>query len=255
MKTKYLAALVLIFTLNLRAIIFESDKLSEIYKHTNKNTLVIFDIDDTIMTPKIWPGSNTWLEHEIKRIQKKGLEFEDALYLILPLYFSVHQFTEDMMAPLDNSPKLIKTLQKNNIKTMALTNRSMPMLKITLKELQGIGIDFLKNSLYGQDLELSITHKGRFSEGIIFCGNNDKGELLFQFLEKIGFRPEKIIFIDDKLKNVKSVQVAVEKREIKFVGIRLSVIDEIKKSFDPTEAEKQLSQFKTKLGIAPLQCD
>jgi len=253
MKIKYFAISLLIFTLNIQAILFESDNLSDIHNHTDKNTLVVFDIDDTIMTPKIWPGSSVWLEYEIGRMQKIGFKFEDALYLILPLYFSVHQFTEDMMTPLDNSPHLIKTLQKNNIKAMALTNRSMPMYEITLRELGFIGIDFTINSLYDQDLPLSITHKAKFSNGIIFCGNNDKGELLFQFLEKIDFVPKKIIFIDDKLKNVTSVQKAVEKRGIEFVGIRFTQIDEIRKTFDPNEAKNQLATFKRNVGISPLE--
>jgi len=248
---KILFSIVILYNLQISAVIFESDRLSEVFKHIEPNSLVVFDIDDTLMTPKNWPGSATWLEYETKKLKQLGLSGQDSFRLMLPLYFTIHIF-DNIMIPLDNSPKIIEKLQKNSVYTMALTNRSLPMVQATMKEFLYLGIDFSINSLYKEEMELAVTHKGRFSKGIIFCGNNDKGKTLFLFLEKVGYMPEKIIFVDDKLKNVKAVERETEKHNIPFVGMRFSKIDEKRKTFNPKEADKQLLAFARAIGMMPL---
>ena len=64
-----------------------------------------------------------------------------------------------------------------------------------------------------------------------------------QFLHHIGFKPDKIIFIDDKLKYVTAVEKAVEAEGIEFVGIRYSRLDEEVKSFNIAKANQQLKEF------------
>jgi len=247
---RLLFASIIFANIHIQAIIFESDNLKDIYNYANKDTLVVFDMDDTLVSPPGYIGSSVWLEYEIANLQKKGFSFDKALVFMLPTYFTIHEFMH--IDSIGNCPEIIDTLQKKNLCTMILTNRSMPMVNITLRELKRLNIDLSINSLYKKDLDISIQYKAIFSNGVIFAASNNKGEILCLFLEKIGYTPKKIIFVDDKLKHVKSVEAATEKRGIEFVGIRYSLQDEYKKNFDSAIADQQFHALKVTMGLEPL---
>ena len=250
-KIKNIFLACILFTITpIHTIIFESNNLHDLYKYADKNTLVVFDMDDTLITPPGYVGSSVWLEHEIKNLQKKGFAFGQALTFLLPTYFIIQKFIH--LKAIGDSPAVIATLQNKDICAMILTNRSMPLKDITISELKRLGIDLSVNCLFKDDINLDITHKGKFSHGIIFAANNDKGQILFLFLEKIGYLPKKIIFVDDKLKYVKAVERETEKRNIEFVGIRYCRQDKYKKNFDPSIANKQFHQLKISMGIEAL---
>lgn len=241
---------ILFSSLQLHAIIFESDTLSSVLAHADKDTLVVFDIDNTIMETQQYLGSDVWLCHTIDQCKSKGFSAKDVLNYILPLYFLIHEYHD--MKPIQNAPALIKTLQNKNITVIALTNRSKHITQITLDQFDKMGIDFSLTSICDKNLEIRHKYLGFFKKGVIFCAANPKGEMLFLVLEKVGCAPKKILFIDDKLKYVKSVEKESEKHNIECIGIRFSGADATKAKFDPKEAEKQLHEFKKSIGLEHL---
>jgi len=248
---RYISIITLILHLHINAIIIESDKLETILQYTTgKKTIVAFDIDFTIAEHEQELGEGPWFDYYIKKIQEKGLHPKEALNLALSVFYLVNQFID--LKNIDNSNALIKDLQDNGISTIAVTNRSIPTYKRTIEQLKKIDIDFSKKGLSKNDIDLAVKYNGIFSQGIIFCGGNNKGKMLFQFLDKINYKPKKIVFIDDKLKNVKHVEKEVEKQNIEFVGIRFSKLDEKAKNFNIEEVEKQFEQFKKKIGLESL---
>ena len=66
---------------------------------------------------------------------------------------------------------------------------------------------------------------------------------LFYMLDKAGYKPNKIIFIDDKHSNLASVERACIKRKIQFIGIRYSQLDEQVVQFDPKKAEEEFKNL------------
>jgi len=246
----YTYTAVLFFSLHLQAVIFESDSLQTVAKHADKETLVIFDLDNTVMETRQYLGSDVWLCHEINVLKKAGLCENEALEKMLLLYYLIH-FFKDMKA-IQNAPDIISQLQKKGIGTIALTNRSIPLLNITIEQLKKIGIDFTVKTIFDAELDIAVTHFGKYKRGIIFCASNNKGKLLFHFFEKIGYTPKKIIYIDDKLKYVTSVETEAKKHGIPFIGIRFSGTDETKAQFDPEQTRQELYEFKKSLGLLPL---
>jgi len=249
-----LILLVTLITLNtqLCAIILESKKLSDINnyidkKNATKDTLVVFDIDCTIAELPF--GLSQWLDYRAAQLEKtKGFAINEAYDIALPMFFTITNNKD--LTPLDNSPQLIKKLQKKKIPTIALTNRSFPIIERTIKQLENINISFVKNRVCYKNFDLDITHKGKYSHGIIFVGQNDKGEMLFSFLEKIKHKPKKIIFIDDRIKYVKSVEKATESRGIEFVGIRFGLTDDV--VCPPEIIEEKMGEFRIELGLDPI---
>jgi hypothetical protein len=82
-----------------------------------------------------------------------------------------------------------------------------------------------------------------YIQGILFCAGQDKGEVLIDWLKQMNFHPKKIIFIDDKIKNVMQVQKAVIKNKYPFIGLRYGYLDEYKKSITPEIMKKEFLDF------------
>src|SRR5204863_9626140 len=103
-------------------------------------------------------------------------------------------------------PFLLSQLIINKIPTMALTTRSLFVAERTLKQLENILIYFLIPGISQDDLVLIMPHPCFYKNSILFSGNNDKGSALIHFFEIMNYYPEKIIFIDDKMKYILSVE-------------------------------------------------
>lgn len=230
------------------AVIVESNNLQDIYKYVDKNTAVIFDIDNTIVEASI--DFDSWIPYRINELVKKGLDKKDSTVNTLNTYYVLQQFVD--LKPIGNSKKIISDLQRKKITVFALTNRSIPVLKRTLEQMKAIGINFLATSPSKKDINLAITHSAKFSKGIVFSASNDKGQMLFTFLDAIKYKPSKVVFVDDKLKNVKSVEKEVENHGIPYVGIRFSLQDKKKKELDFDQLKKNIHKLKIKIGIEPL---
>lgn len=249
-KRFFYSVLFSIFLLNLslHAVIIETSSLADVFKYADKNSIVVFDIDSTLI--EVEHGVEYWVEHKQNKLEKMGLQPDQACDLVLYTFFIISRVAK--LLPINDSPAIINKLQKMGIRTMALTNRSLPIVKRTIKLLKDIGIDFSKNALFKNDLVINITHKGMFSKGIIFSGKNDKGNMLREFFKSINYTPKKLIYVDDKIKHVKSVEKEFDDGSLEYIGIRYSFMDDKKKNFDPIEAENGIRSFKVALGLEPI---
>lgn len=248
---KKLGFITLFLIIQLQAKIIETDKLSDVYKYVDKDSIVLFDIDETLARTPNYAGSSVWVNYRIKKLQKKGLSFQEALDDILYIFFTVHNVIN--MLPVSNSPQVVKNLQKKGAYVMGLTSRSIPIMERTIEQLNNLGIDLSKSSVFDKSLDLVGKYKGKLYKAVIFTGSNNKGKMLFIFFDKIGYIPKKIIFVDDKLKNVQDVEKEAAKRGIEYIGIRFSKLDGWKNKFDPTVAKKQLYNFKVNVGLLPIK--
>lgn len=245
----------LVICQNLNSTIIESKSIQEVFDYAQKDSLIVFDLDSTVGF--LENGIEYWVEHKLDELKKKGLNPEMAYDLVLCEYFVLSPFAKFL--PIDNSPSVIRLLQKMGTKTIALTNRSIPVYKTTIKNLKKMDIDFSKNSLNRSTFDLAVTHNGIYSKGIIFAGKNDKGKMLYAFLDKIKYRPKKIIFVDDMQKNVISVQKEFEEGPGKafgceFIGLRDGFMDEAKKNFDPISCYNTIKNIKIQVGLEPAVC-
>lgn len=235
----------------MQALVFESNDFETLVPHVQPGTLVVLDLDDTVMTTVGHLGSQAWVNYMIARLMKKGLDLGDALGITASLQLLF--YTQISMVPVEQKiPEIIKDLQNNNVPVIALTSRTLAIEEVTLKQLDSIGVDFSNNTLYQGKIKRGITSLALYADGIIFCTGNDKGQILFQFLDAIGYVPQKIVFVDDQLKNVIKVESAAEQRGIDFVGIHYKRQLAMGVPISPDLFEQELYQFKQKIGWAPL---
>lgn len=136
--------------------------------------------------------------------------------------------------------KIVKTLEnlkQKGIKAIALTSGytgSYGVIKsredLRLKRLNEIGISF-KDSfpniapLIFLHLEgVNSKHLPMFKDGVIFACRLSKGEVLKAFLNEVNYKPKKIIFVDNQLKNMKSVESYCQEEGIEFIGFHYNFI-------------------------------
>lgn len=197
--TKNVILALLLTYIPLCALITESDSIvstlsSSLQTSQAASTLVFFDLDNTVGYCKATTyNPYTW-----------------AKLLTCSSQHSVFDRMHHMLAlePIEPTlPQTIKDMQAQGIIVVGLTARPHFILDATLNQLQKI------------DIQFSNTHPApcnfanpavQYENGVIFCGNTNKGDALVQFLQHYNLTPDQIIFFDDMKKNIEEVDAALK---------------------------------------------
>ena len=217
--------------------------MSEIRPEIDTHTLVIFDIDNTILEPVQTLGSDQWYGSLVKENLELGLTEDAAIDAAIHLWVDVQNKTK-VKAVEASTPALIEELQKAGIQVMALTSRPLNLIDATVKQLQSLGVDLSKTSGLADDLEIPAADKTKTKAGIIFVGpKNNKGLVLGKYIESLTDKPRKIVFSDDKQKHVTNVETALSPLNIPYVGFRYGAADAEVASFNKDISNLQLKYF------------
>lgn len=242
------SAFYIFFNTNHYGLIVESNHLATVLDYIEPtDTLVIFDIDNTLAHPTEELSSDEWFCYMVNKKMATGFDYLTSIYYALPKAFYA-QFYIPLKPTEPDIPKLIAHLVDKGVAVMALSTRSIFIAERTLEQLDKININFFMPNISPDDLVLSMKHPCFYKQGILFGGNNDKGQALHCFFKTMNYHPKKIIFIDDKMKNLISVEKALKMCRIPFVGIRYSGCDEKVKNFDPAKSEAQWRALKRRNG-------
>lgn len=217
----------------------------------NKQTLVIFDVDNTLVEPSGWVGGTPWFEHLVHQKIAQGLDRTAAFIETLDICCKVQYQLTLVPAEKNTAPTVQQAIQKN-MTVIALTARPACMANHTIEQLCSHGIDFGLSGFQNINTKDEVYH---YQQGIIFCASGaartsfSKGAALTSILKKLNYRPKKIVYIDDALKYLNSVEEALKAFDpnIEFIGIRYGHLDYKFKLFDATAAEKELNSHFEKL--------
>ncbi len=226
------------------ALITETNDFAHAFTYLEKDTLYVFDLDNTLIETAQHLGSDQWFSHHLDHCLKtEGLSVDEAIAKLVPVYSQILDRTEmQLVEPI--IADLLAKMQKQNVPMIGLTKRSPALSERTLEQIAPLHIDFSKTSLVEGDLVFKELKGTLFKNGIIFTGNGiDKGPALNAYLKKLKKLPNRIVVIDDKLSHIENIEAAVEKLGIDFVGIRYGGADEKVKSFNPKIAQLQLDHF------------
>lgn len=208
-----------------------------------KNTLVIFDVDDVLMTPKdrILKTKNKFLHKDIIKAFNDAITPEESTQL-----WSIQWQSRKTTIVNPQFIEIINNLIGGGNRVLLLTNSItgkfgvMPSIEdFRINELKSLGYNISK---CWPDIKLTVfTNMAKFirgalrhpifKAGIMFTCGCKKGDALREFLDVAEFRPDKIIFIDDKRENLFSVSKFSQAIGVKFFGIEYhesySLSDEI----------------------------
>ncbi len=196
------------------------------------DVLILFDIDNTLIEPTTDIASDQWFDACVRYCQAKGLAFQEAIEHVRPLW--IRLLYRVIMQPVEaQGAQLVRELISARVPVIAVTARQLSLAALTMRQLHGVGIMFDSSVLAGQTIALNDgSSRMRFEHGILFCWGNDKGVAVSQLLDRLGFNPRMIVFIDDKESHLRSAAKIAKQRGCKFIGLRYGYLDEKVKNFE-----------------------
>lgn len=240
---KHLFFSILLACSSIHATVIEIQYFNECVAHLTKDTLFLVDIDDTLLVPKQMLGSDAWFEDRIKQQMMLGLSPTEALKKTLNEWEGIRHFTEMQLVE-PGIEKTIQDLQKKAYVIMGLSTQSFTLSQVTSQQLSNQQIN-LKITAPCQNCYFQNENTGvLFTHGILFTSGTSKGNALFQLLEVIGKKYNRIVFINDKASHLADVEEAARKKTVEFIGLRYGYSDFRKKAFDSKISTIQLEHSK-----------
>lgn len=209
-------SLCLFNSFNLPARVIETSQMSDILQSVEDSTLVLFDVDETLIHSRTMLGSQKARYFLNAHFKLKNLSLAQREGLFWKVVKAVPvKLVEPYTADLINGLK-----SKKNVTVLGLTARGCvphddtdPKSNFTAHQLKSVNIDFSEH-LHLYDLKDHSSKKLVFRDGIIFTEGRLKGGDLKAFLAFAGLSVDKVIFVDDKLEQVNAVNEAMEKKGI-----------------------------------------
>ena len=226
-----------IIALNMSAIsafakIIETSDASVISKEImqlGEDDLVTFDVKGVIFTPSDQILSPSYVKRFKEALFKIESEYgkEEAQRLQTIVLLNHKPILVD-----EAIPSIIREAQNKKIKIVALTSGRTGILDgvitkedLRLQTLKALGIDF-SSSFKGKMLHLDADrlHGALFKDGVIFAARHSKGEVLEIFLNKVHFKPKKLLHVDNNLEKLKLLEIFCKKAGIDFLGIKYTKV-------------------------------
>jgi len=210
----------------------DMDTLIELFKDADENTLAIFDVDMVL----VQPSNPAFQMANIKRFGAIANSIMNDIPLEKKMiFFCLMTITSETILIDTKMPQFLKQLHSKKVPTMALTANLTGeffdiknMQQWRLESLQKLGIDFSRSSPSASSFvfhELA-SYRGNYSSysnGVLFVNGIEvsKGEALLSFFDKAGYKPHKIIFVDDREENLINVEATLKKLEkpVHFQGL------------------------------------
>ncbi len=225
----------------LQADIMEITDIDDIRPYVAEDALYLFDIDDTLIDNPFSLGSPPWRSWVKSKLPNYNTNFVlyDALTLFIAKnapYKTVEPSTANLIADLQNQGHAVFAFTARG-RSQWYTTDIEGVDRFTQEQLHHVGIDF-KNTMIPE--ELQSLEAAYFCDGIIFAQHIKKGDLLKHLFKDLKYIPSLIIFVDDKLDQVQSVEAAVKEAGIPFIGFWYRRSESDRKNFNPTVANIQL---------------
>lgn len=173
----------------------------EVTQHLKPKTLLVTDLDHTVMEPLTYEGSEPWFQHmyDLARPHEKKVAID--------FYCRVQDSIQ--MRPVEPSLPLEwqKWRQCEGVALIGLTSRSYSLAAITHDDLSQLGMTFPDTWLVDTEIP------GVAYDGILFASGRNKGEIMDLFLQTHPqYQSWQIIFIDDSYHHLEFVGKILEEK-------------------------------------------
>ena len=234
----FLALFLLISTLSGKIVEFHS--FQDLKSHLTPETLVILDVDDTLLIPKQMLGCDEWFCYRLNQRKLAGHSASYALEKTLAEWEGVRHLTQmEIVEP--NSQSVIQSLQAEGYCVIGLTTQGLALATRTVQQLKENGVD-LSRTAPKDSVYFTINQHGiLFRDGLLFTSGMPKGKALFQLCETLGKKVNRIVFVNDKATHLKEIEESAFANSVEFIGLRYSYSDARKKAFIPEVAECQFN--------------
>ena len=221
---------------------FEVKKHIEVFQYIaeqnykSSETLIVYDIDNTLLKTSNEFGSDQWFNWQSKQVEASS---SNALAKSFNELIEVQNqvFTLGKTQLVENEIiGILDYFKKNKISMIALTSRSPSMRDVTFRELARHQISFDSTKI-GLDLfpEFIISNPNQnalYQAGVFMTSGMNKGEMIKYLLAKFNSKFANIIFIDDHERHTNRVYEALAPMGINIDTFRYGHEDENVQTFN-----------------------
>ena len=226
---------------------YDLKELSEQFQNLDSQSLLLWDVDSTLIMPTdliLRPGNDA-IAAELEDHYFENKTTQEIGWLISVILQKMPFCLVD-----EGVKSLIENLQKRAVPMLGLTALHTgtfgvidSMEQWRVDQLHRLGIDFSLIFSQHSDMEWKedVPFRGYpvFLKGIICCDELPKGIVLTTFLQKIDWLPQKVMFIDDNLNFLRSVEEAMRTLKIPFTGVHYRAVEKMKNTIDRDLAHRQ----------------
>ncbi|WP_425363909.1 DUF2608 domain-containing protein [Candidatus Tisiphia endosymbiont of Hybos culiciformis] len=203
-------------------------RISEVIDKLDQDSLALFDVDDVLIMDQdeyrlTHPYRLEWRAESKNRLTREERQ----------LFFSIILKNRTIRLVDPHINDILNKLWEKQIPTAALTKLYTGRFGVIedftdwrLKELKGINIDFMKSTPIKEEILIDGLHGKNgipmMKEGVILTADIDKGAVLENILHNRNYYPKTIIFVDDVLENIESVEKICTKLQINFYGFEFN---------------------------------
>lgn len=217
--------------------IIETAHIAEAIQYLDEESWFLVDLDNTLFEARQALGHANWFYDELEKRLQSGMTKEEAIQDAYPDWIKTQKVCA--VKPLEhNFVPLLISLQNRGITVMGLTHRQPSVALSTLRQVESLGFEFTKTAPSYDTFTVPAASPTLYLQGILFVSDyNKKGDVLLPFLSIINKTPKKIVFIDDKKKNVEELEQTLTGRGIDYVGIYYTAIN------SSTTYDKNLAKY------------
>ncbi|MBK7962427.1 MAG: DUF2608 domain-containing protein [Bdellovibrionales bacterium] len=223
------------------AVIIEIKTMSQILPYIDHQTLLVFDLDNTVLEPVQTLGSDQWF----KSLLANGAPLPQAI----SVWTEVQKRTQ-VKAVEEITRQIIANAQAHAHAALALTARPSDLSETTEIQLNSIGVSFRSSSSIAKDSFNSDQNSARFINGIKYIGPSlSKGDALVEMINQMARKPRRVVFVDD-LQNIPSPSMQPLIQQVfRILNFRHGAADEKVQSFNPVVAQAELKVFQNCGGL------
>lgn len=218
-------ALMALFCLtSLEAKIIETKHIEDVLPFIDEETWFLVDLDNCMFEGAQALGHANWFYDELEQRMQKGLSRDEAINDFYPNWIKTQKICK--VKPLEDSfVSVLLMLQSKGITIMGLTHRQPLIADSTVQQINSLNFNFSKTSPSSESFTIPSKTPTLYFQGILFVGDyNKKIDIFEPFLRMIKKFPKKIVFIDDKRKNVEELE-NLSKYGIEYTGIHYTAIE------------------------------
>lgn len=199
-----------------------------------RRTLLVLDIDDTLLTSTGFFGSDKWYEWQ-KTLPANDPGKVPCLFDVISLNYE----TGTQQPTQADGPAQVNRLQGD---TLLLTSRNPLYRGGTLRTLRAAGYALppsLDERAEGSSWDFRAGPEAKpvrvaYDQGIFMTSGQDKGKVLLALLDRLDRRYQRVVLVDDGKKNIDNMQAALRDAGVDYLGLHYVRVDKAVTADDAT---------------------
>lgn len=205
-------------------------------------TLLVLDIDDTLLTSSTFFGSDAWYEWQ------KSLSPQSPGYV--PCRFDVIGMNYEVGTQVPTQEDAVAAINAIPLDKIILTARSPMYRGGTIRELKKAGYELpapLQPAFAGAIYEYRSdpSQPGvtvSYHQGVFMVSGQNKGLLLLDLLNHLQLTYDRVVLVDDGKRNIDDMRNALASTGIEYRGVHYTRIE---KAMDPAREQQGIEGWKT----------